>query len=1742
MARDNATTTAQISKPAAGAHTEMALQGGSDINLAFNVSDVRSVTMGQDGGLVIAFKDGAVLVLANYASAANGDQPVRVHMADGQTVDLSQLLTTLASAASGQDQPMNNATAAVATIIDTSPIMIEKPASATGVTFKIEFGQTYKLAFDMTDVTTVQDLEGQLVIKFNDGAEIYIPNFGEMKASGDAPGILLSDGTPISLTQLETTLSLSASLSAIEPAAGEVAGAQGAGSNGYGFNTPFTSTDLQSLPYIGPINPTALRYGAEFREPLPVLETEQPPQPVPPNPPPFEVGSLIVYEDGSVAMQIHASPDKTDGSEFITITVTGIDTSWAVDTTTSGGSYNAATGTWTITLAPGATYSGGPTVFPPHDSDADMPGLLHVVVVNTSVDTGLTASASGDFTITTDAVADIPAVVGNDAAGDEDTAIPLDITTAATDIDGSEEITSVVISGVPAGAMLNHGTDMGGGVWQLTQADLAGLTITPPLHWSGDFPLTVTVTAVETHLTDNEITLANNTATNSDTLVVRVKPVADEPDLKVSAKDAQVKEDGSVTLSVSAELIDTDGSEFLTVSISGIAAGWAVDTSASGGTYDAAAGTWTIVLPSGVYSFTGGPTLSPPANSDADLSGLVVTATATESANGDTASASTLMNVITDAVIDAPSIDAADVTGNEDTAIPLTINVSRGDDTADGSEVLSNITVSGVPAGATLNHGTDMGGGVWSLTTADLAGLTITPAHNYNGDFTLTVSVTDTETNLSGSEFDLTDNTATATDTVKVKVRPVDDNPTVRMDDVQVKEDGSVQLVINAGFAPGSVATDYLTITLTGINPAWGVNTATSGGTYNAATGTWTITLAPGTTYAGGPVFSPPANSDADMNGLVATARQFDAANTQLGSASDGARIVTDAVIDAPSIDAADVTGNEDTAIPLTINVSRGDDTADGSEVLSNITVSGVPAGATLNHGTDMGGGVWSLTTADLAGLTITPAHNYNGDFTLTVSVTDTETNLSGSEFDLTDNTATATDTVKVKVRPVDDNPTVRMDDVQVKEDGSVQLVINAGFAPGSVATDYLTITLTGINPAWGVNTATSGGTYNAATGTWTITLAPGTTYAGGPVFSPPANSDADMNGLVATARQFDAANTQLGSASDGARIVTDAVIDAPSIDADDVTGGAGVELPFSINVSRGDDTVDGSEVLSNVIVSGLPADAVLNHGVKLLNGDWSLTSADLAGLTVKTSTSGAFAITVRVTDTETNLSGSEFDLTDNSATVSDLICLTVEPPVFIVGKNVDDKSGSTITYEVGTGTGTITGNGAGDVLVGDVGGSSLKNQDKDYNIVMILDISGSMGSKTDPNSKYSLLMNAVKNLMADFHDYTGGDIKVHIVPFSTTAIAGGTFTVTADAGYNSAISFINNMSNAGGYTNYESALQSAISYLQGSGPISGAETYTYFVSDGQPNRYVTSSSTSQSGDEATSMGQIQGTDGTNEVATLKALSTEVIGVGIDISAKIANINLIDSDGIALNITDPNDLSAALSGASPLNKLADVGGDTIVGNAGNDLIFGDSLFTDTLAAAHGLTTLPGAGWEVFAKLEAGESALNPGWSRADTVAYIKANAVALSAESVGSNNITRAGGNDTLNGGDGDDTIFGQEGNDLITGGAGSDILYGGTGADTFALNAVGSGVDTIMDFNIGQDDLLNIHNILSGYDPLADVLSDFVRVTNNGSGDTLVQINANGAVGGTFQTVAVLEGVSGVNLDDLTNNGNLIA
>lgn len=168
----------------------------------------------------------------------------------------------------------------------------------------------------------------------------------------------------------------------------------------------------------------------------------------------------------------------------------------------------------------------------------------------------------------------------------------------------------------------------------------------------------------------------------------------------------------------------------------------------------------------------------------------------------------------------------------------------------------------------------------------------------------------------------------------------------------------------------------------------------------------------------------------------------------------------------------------------------------------------------------------------------------------------------------------------------------------------------------------------------------------------------------------------------------------------------------------------------------------------------------------------------------------------------------------------------------------------------------------------------------------------------------------------------------------------------------------------------------------------------------------------------------------------------------------------------------------------------------------------------------------------------------------DLIAYSTADDTIIA--KAGNDTITAGGGNDDVHAGDGDDDVSGQAGNDLLHGGTGNDILYGGDGLDTlyggegddtfvFETASAFNNVDVVKDFSLA-DDALDISDILSGYDPMTDALTDWVEFTNSGS-DTIVKVDRDGD-GSTYSLaqIATLTGVTGLTDEAaLVTNGNLI-
>ena len=143
---------------------------------------------------------------------------------------------------------------------------------------------------------------------------------------------------------------------------------------------------------------------------------------------------------------------------------------------------------------------------------------------------------------------------------------------------------------------------------------------------------------------------------------------------------------------------------------------------------------------------------------------------------------------------------------------------------------------------------------------------------------------------------------------------------------------------------------------------------------------------------------------------------------------------------------------------------------------------------------------------------------------------------------------------------------------------------------------------------------------------------------------------------------------------------------------------------------------------------------------------------------------------------------------------------------------------------------------------------------------------------------------------------------------------------------------------------------------------------------------------------------------------------------------------------------------------------------------------------------------------------------------------------------LGGDTIKTYGGNDIIYGNAGNDYLYGGTGNDIIYDGDGLDVLYGQGGADTFVFEAISAfnNIDNVKDFSLSDGDKLNVSDLLALYDPFADLITDFVQITDNGT-HSYLKIDSDGGAD-NFQQIAQISFETGLTDEAvLENNGTLI-
>ena len=221
---------------------------------------------------------------------------------------------------------------------------------------------------------------------------------------------------------------------------------------------------------------------------------------------------------------------------------------------------------------------------------------------------------------------------------------------------------------------------------------------------------------------------------------------------------------------------------------------------------------------------------------------------------------------------------------------------------------------------------------------------------------------------------------------------------------------------------------------------------------------------------------------------------------------------------------------------------------------------------------------------------------------------------------------------------------------------------------------------------------------------------------------------------------------------------------------------------------------------------------------------------------------------------------------------------------------------------------------GDNDVLIGDAGGNQTNfDQGTNYNISLIVDTSGSM------ESRMALTEAALKNL-ADTLVNHSGSVNLQIVEFGSDLKSNVTFN-DIDTSDLSAIESAIEALDDGSYTNYEAGFRAAEDWF--SNQSNGYENMAFFLTDGEPNRYLDNSGNVRSGSDSSPEVMQESVEA---FADLTALGVTVHGIGIGTGVSTGTLRYFDNTEVAgqETIVVVDEVLANFSGSGdPLDTSSD---------------------------------------------------------------------------------------------------------------------------------------------------------------------------------------------------------------------------
>ncbi|WP_245903529.1 DUF5801 repeats-in-toxin domain-containing protein [Photobacterium indicum] len=585
------------------------------------------------------------------------------------------------------------------------------------------------------------------------------------------------------------------------------------------------------------------------------------------------------------------------------------------------------------------------------------------------------------------------------------------------DVDGSEQILSIKLTGVPEGFIIEGAVNNSNGEWSIslpsgqTTFNLDNIKVIPPEDFSGEVELNVVVYSKEDSLTE--------VAENSTSITIDVQPVADRVDTDVE-KEASGRENDTagIDLILNVEAFDDknsyDGSalnvtekgpEGLQITLTNVpeSSSIALPDGIAGAVANMGGGVWVVTVESSdldklIFHPGDANNVNWNGNIEVDIRAVDNGVVADNSIAVDKT-----IHIDVEAENDAPvnvlpsnltadedvpllisSLKVVDVDANETANSEMTVTLNVGDGTLNVPDSFDwaalGLTVTGEGSETLIVMGS-----LDDINALLASGVEYTGDTNFNGDDTLTMTINDQANSGTGPAEGLTDS-----DSITITVNPVNDAPVNTVPNaVTAEEDGSTVItgmqISDVDFGEAGT-TGSMSVTLNVAHGILSVDIPVGSSVVVTGQGTDTVVITGamddinallnnGVTYEGD-------NNYSGADELTMTTH--DGGN--VGSGTDETAISKVPVTVTPKADAptlsldnsfiqtAAIRGSLGTMIPLLGLIAVLTDT-DGSETLS-IMVKNLAGADLVNSNGDViagnqGNGTWIITKEDLADLNV---------------------------------------------------------------------------------------------------------------------------------------------------------------------------------------------------------------------------------------------------------------------------------------------------------------------------------------------------------------------------------------------------------------------------------------------------------------------------------------------------------------------------------------------------------------------------------------------------------------------------------------------------------------------------------------------------------------------------------------------------------------------------------------------------